>query len=400
MIAAEGWEFAEQVQLTEWTKKIHKHRKALPRAAMTLNESEERFEGTLFATHKLRHSAVHRHRICASRVGELVEYALALVIMLKDSARARGIERIGKRVKMSLEDLEDKKRVLEERLAGEMDSIAKKRAELDLLEKDVVERIVKDDKNNQLAAGLALEEVLDQDEMDVNHADPHGNQAQENHESEGEVPERTTESSAAKNNASIQDGPESNSSTMVALEKSTVCRSRTPGAPSVSAMKNKLSGRIETSMEPSRTRSTKLCKLNQGPLFNLQLSDSIHNPINQSPPLHDNIDLLGFSLDDIDKFEKNAGTFNLFSPSLAHIQLSNPFHSDTSVSQSAASIESDANVATSASIAFHFSKPNLHHNTSGAPRTRLRLGKKPVKISHGSSSKSSDIAVITDDEIT
>lgn len=183
MVAAEGWDFAEQMQLSEWTMKIHKQRKTLPGAAITLNKSEAMFEKTLFATHKLEDSAVHRDRICATRVAELVEDALALVIMLKDTARARRIEQIGKRVRTSLEGMEDKKRGLKNTLTSELDSIGVRRAELDLLEKIAVERMVKDDKNNHLAAGLALDAILDQDEADVKDSGFQANQGQEKFES-------------------------------------------------------------------------------------------------------------------------------------------------------------------------------------------------------------------------
>lgn len=236
MIAAEGLEFAEQVQLTEWTEKIHAHKKVLPRAAITLDKHEKMFEKTLFPTHELERSVVHRHRIGASRVVELIGYALALALMLKDTARARSIECIGRRVKKSLEDMEDRKRVMERRLSGELDSIARKRAELDLLEKTAVEKLMKDEKSSQLAAGLALDQILDRDETDDKN-DHQSNRGRGNYDSaQFELPYRATASFAAKEIATIQNRPEAKSTKISVPEKSTSGRFHPPEALSVSAV--------------------------------------------------------------------------------------------------------------------------------------------------------------------
>lgn len=413
MVAAEGWEFAEQVQLSEWTMKIHKQRNTLPGAAITLNKSEEMFEKTLFATHKLEDSAVHRDRICATRVAELVEDALALVIMLKDTARARSIERIGKRIRTGLEEMEDKKRALMNTLTSELESIGMRRAELDLLEKTAVERMVKDDKNNHLAAELALDEIFDQDEVDVKSSGFQDNHGQENFESTAfdvRVSKRTIESSNTKKIANIPDGPTAKTRTVVVPDKSMTCSSHVSAELSVSAINNKSSSRTEPSEVPSRTRSTNTSQLNKGPLFTLQLSDSIHNPIVQSTSVHDNFDFSRLALDDVnacktisdlDFFKNGARAFEFYGPSQPHTQLSTPFHSDASISQFAVSTESNINVSNSASVAFHFSKPSSpYHNTSNPRRNLLRPRRKQLEIIPDSSSDCFGIATIIDDEIT
>lgn len=273
MIAAEGWEFAEQVQLSEWTMKIHKEQKALPRTAITLHQSQDEFEEILFATHKLEHCAVHRDRIYASRIAELIEYALALVRMLKDTARTHSIERIGRRVKLSLESMEDKKRVLEKTLNSEMESIARKSAELDLLEKIAVEKMVKADKNDELAARSALDEILDEDEIDFQNGGFLGNCGGQNSRSaasKAELSERTIGSSTTKMIASIQDRPEA--------KFPMISRSHALEELSVLPMNNKPSSGTKTAKTPSSTCTTDTSQPNKGPLFTLQLSDSIYNP--------------------------------------------------------------------------------------------------------------------------
>ncbi|MCJ1266424.1 hypothetical protein MMC22_006309 [Lobaria immixta] len=413
MVAAEGWEFAEQMQLSEWTMKIHKQRKTLPGAAITLNKSEEMFEKTLFATHKLEEPAVHRSRICATRVAELVEDALAQVIMLKDTARARRIEQIGKRVRTSREGMEDKKRGLKNTLTSELDSIGMRRAELDLLEKIAVERMVKDDKNNHLAAGLALDEILDQDEADVKNSGFQENQGQEKFEStafDGGVSKRTIESSDTKRIANIPGGPTAKFRTVVAPVKSITCRSHASAELSVSAINKKSSSGTEPSAAPSSTRSTDTSQLSKGPLFTLQLSDSIHNPIVQSTSVHDNFDFSKFALDDINAckairdlefFKNGTRAFEFYRPSQPHTQLLNPCYSDASIPQSAVSTESNVNVSNSASVAFRFSKPSSpYYNTSNPRRNIFRPRRKQLEIIPDSSSDCFDIATIIDDEIT
>ncbi|MCJ1263057.1 hypothetical protein MMC22_002927 [Lobaria immixta] len=159
IIASEGWEVPEQVELTMWTAKLKQHAKKIP-ADAAFKIPGKSWEEVLFGTHVLRHSAVHRLKTSAYGLVNLIEGAVLLTRMLKDIPRAQRIEEIRDTLKSSIEEMERHKKVLQEKLSSEVQSIARQRAELDALEKMSINGMVQSDTDNKFATGQWLTECL------------------------------------------------------------------------------------------------------------------------------------------------------------------------------------------------------------------------------------------------
>lgn len=159
IITSEGWEVSEQVELTTWTAKLKQHAKRIP-ADAAFKIPGKSWEEVLFGTHVLRHSAVHRLKTSAYGLVNLIEGAVLLTRMLKDIPRAQRIEEIRDILKSSIEEMERHKKVLQEKLSSQLQSIARQRAELDALEKMAINGMVQSDTDNKFATGQRLNECL------------------------------------------------------------------------------------------------------------------------------------------------------------------------------------------------------------------------------------------------
>lgn len=147
LIASEGWEVFEQVELTKWATNL-RGKKNIPRVAIS-DISDKNWDDVLLAICGLRHTVVHRQPICATRMMSLIDDALALTTMLNDFTRARWIEGIRETLKSVISDIERAKEPLQGRLLSELAIISKKRKELDRTERDVINKIMRMDNTNQ-----------------------------------------------------------------------------------------------------------------------------------------------------------------------------------------------------------------------------------------------------------
>lgn len=80
--------------------------------------------------------------------------------MLKDLPRAQWIEEIRDNLKSSIDEMEGHKKILQEKLSSELQSISQQRAELDTQEKMLFRGIAQSDIDNKLATGQRLTECL------------------------------------------------------------------------------------------------------------------------------------------------------------------------------------------------------------------------------------------------
>ena len=147
LIASEGWEVSEQVELTKWAT-VLRGKKDIPRVAIS-DISEKNWDDVLLAICGLRHTVVHRQPICATRMMSLIDDALALTMILNDFTRARWIEGIRETLKSVISDIERAKEPLQGKLLSELAIISKKRKELDRTERDVINKIMRMDNTNQ-----------------------------------------------------------------------------------------------------------------------------------------------------------------------------------------------------------------------------------------------------------
>lgn len=158
-LEAQGWEIAEQLELTRGLSVLAGSWEQLSRQKI-IDMSENEWEKVLRASRQIRNSAVHRQRASAVELVDLLSGAIALTRVFQDEARTKQIWMVREQLKTSVDTIEKNCKVLSAKMASELEPIAKKRAELDQLEKHTIERILEDDKRRRFTVGYALEATL------------------------------------------------------------------------------------------------------------------------------------------------------------------------------------------------------------------------------------------------
>ncbi|OQE07897.1 hypothetical protein PENFLA_c148G08991 [Penicillium flavigenum] len=154
LLAKNGWDCPEAVELTEWTKILSHHSNPLINTLKTpLNE----FIGLL---RELRHSAVHRLRKTAAGVERLAENAQLFLEALGDSIRSDKVESLRRELQSAIEELKRNKDLFERRLLAQLKEIQKKRSELDVWEKNAKEAMIREDLQCSRDIGEGLEIIV------------------------------------------------------------------------------------------------------------------------------------------------------------------------------------------------------------------------------------------------
>lgn len=117
-------------------------------------------QGLLMAVSKLRHTAVHRLPTTARGISQLLESALKLARVLGDDWRATQLEELWSDVNSKIKAMELNKNVLEDMASNELRRIHQKRAELDMMEAEVIQKMLTDDMDNKALIGRLLEESV------------------------------------------------------------------------------------------------------------------------------------------------------------------------------------------------------------------------------------------------
>ncbi|KAL2015268.1 hypothetical protein VTK56DRAFT_5924 [Thermocarpiscus australiensis] len=115
------------------------------------------FQGLLTTVSTLRHTAVHRLATTARDVGRLLESAVKLALVLGDNVRATQLENLRSDVYGQIEAMELNKNVLEDTTACRFREIEEKRKELDRMETELIQKMLKEDMDNKLLIGQQLE---------------------------------------------------------------------------------------------------------------------------------------------------------------------------------------------------------------------------------------------------
>ncbi|KAJ5640355.1 uncharacterized protein N7484_008217 [Penicillium longicatenatum] len=123
LLATNGWDCPEAVELTEWTKILARQSHPL---INNLKPPLGEFIGLL---QELRHSAVHRLRKAAAGVERLAENAQLFLIALEDSTRSEKVETLRRELRSAIEEMKRNKDLLEMRLLAQLKEIQKKRSE-------------------------------------------------------------------------------------------------------------------------------------------------------------------------------------------------------------------------------------------------------------------------------
>ncbi|KAL8858257.1 MAG: hypothetical protein Q9178_005269 [Gyalolechia marmorata] len=203
------WHEAEAIELTEWTKRFSKCIKLLPSTAIKRIPGKSTGE-VLFATSTLRHSAVHRLPTSAAGILNMLDAAITFTEALNDPHRAENIIKIRKQLEATIEEIVQHQNLLERKLGDQLLDIARRRAELDELERLSIEEMLATDKHQRSEVSLVLEGFLDYSRQVPNpcacsHA-PSSDGARETADSEEKLDNSCTEQ-GPKDPAEVREAP-------------------------------------------------------------------------------------------------------------------------------------------------------------------------------------------------
>lgn len=156
---ARKWHEAESIELTQWTKRFLGHAKSLPPSAMKPIAGKS-ITNVLFGTSILRHSAVHRLPTSAAGILNMLSAAITFAEALNDPKRAERIAAIKTQLDASVKEIVQHQNLLERKLTDQLEDIARRRAELDELERSSIEQMLATDKNQRTEIGSAFESFL------------------------------------------------------------------------------------------------------------------------------------------------------------------------------------------------------------------------------------------------
>ncbi len=156
---ARKWHEAESIELTEWTKRFKRYAKSLPPSAIKPIAGKSTVE-VLFGTSNLRHSAVHRLPTSAAGMLNMLSAAITFAEALNDIKRAEKVAEIEMQLEASIGEIVQHQNLLEHKLADQLEDIARRRAELDELERSFIQEMLVTDKKQRTEVGSAFESFL------------------------------------------------------------------------------------------------------------------------------------------------------------------------------------------------------------------------------------------------
>ncbi|KAH6974015.1 hypothetical protein EDB80DRAFT_877373 [Ilyonectria destructans] len=108
----------------------------------------------------VRHTAVHRIRVSARGVEQFLLDAEGLATLLEDKVCLKSLTKLRRDTQLGIEELERNKHVLSSNLGETLKRTAAKRAELDRIEEEAIDEMVKEDGEYQVFAGSNLEQAI------------------------------------------------------------------------------------------------------------------------------------------------------------------------------------------------------------------------------------------------
>ncbi|KAJ5882679.1 uncharacterized protein N7473_011113 [Penicillium subrubescens] len=154
-----GWDCAEAVELTKWTRLIQEQSSNLPCGSLLLNGSE--LSTALSAVHKIRHTAVHRLLTTARGIDILVVSAMRLTEVLQDTLRTSQLEDLHVDLASKIETMDLQKKALDSCLAQDLENIQLQREQLDQKEEDLKKRAMGNDQDMKSLMGLLIAETVE-----------------------------------------------------------------------------------------------------------------------------------------------------------------------------------------------------------------------------------------------
>jgi hypothetical protein len=154
------WDCPEAIELHTWIYVFAKHHKKLPSHAF--KTPSPGLPIILLSVAPLRHAAVHRLRISAKGISQMVHNAVAFAEALSDTVRASMLREVAEEIDTKVKNQELHKSYLESRLQKELDEIDQERHELEKREHDAIRTIVAEDEENMCFVSSLLRSSLPQ----------------------------------------------------------------------------------------------------------------------------------------------------------------------------------------------------------------------------------------------
>ena len=159
LMEAQKWHEAESIELTQWIKKVVKYIKSLPPSAIKPIAGKS-ISQIFFGTSTLRHSAVHRLPTSAAGILNMLSAAITFAEALNDFKRAEKVTDIKAQLEASIEEIVQHQNLLQGKLTAQLEDIARRRSELDELEKSSIEEMLATDKKQRTEVGSTFEGFL------------------------------------------------------------------------------------------------------------------------------------------------------------------------------------------------------------------------------------------------
>ncbi|KAG9228717.1 hypothetical protein BJ875DRAFT_489597 [Amylocarpus encephaloides] len=158
ILQKEGWDCPESVELNIWARVFRGNEDKFD--AEKLLELRKPFPELLDSIAQLRHTAVHRVRVSANKTQQFITEAESLATLLHNYTCARMLSRLRREAQQVIDDLGRNKDLLESILKEKLQEIDARRRELDSLECNAVEDMLREDKEYQTLASATLEQAI------------------------------------------------------------------------------------------------------------------------------------------------------------------------------------------------------------------------------------------------
>lgn len=147
LVASESWETFQRIGLTEWGARL-KVMENTPANTMS-REKGKTWWDVLLRVRELRHSNIHRDNLTASDVIDRIENATMLMKVLNDGNTASWILEIKEFLSSYIAETKQRRQAIEKYLSAELETVSKKRKELDQTERNLISRAIQWDQENQ-----------------------------------------------------------------------------------------------------------------------------------------------------------------------------------------------------------------------------------------------------------
>ncbi|KAK9772884.1 hypothetical protein SCAR479_10394 [Seiridium cardinale] len=158
LLMDEKCDCAVAIELNYWSHLYRKHVEQIPLRA--LNLKGRKFDSTMAAINRLRHSAVHRIKLTGSDVRDLIKAGVDVALLLRDNQRAALLGEISAELSNKITSMELMKNDAEKTAVAKLKEIQKKREELDREEAAAIASMLKRDAENTATIGTLIEESV------------------------------------------------------------------------------------------------------------------------------------------------------------------------------------------------------------------------------------------------